>query len=163
MKTRRRISALLLAAALALGTAGPAGAETSQVSASGFLVTVRHEVKAPPPRLYAAMGEIDRWWNGSHSYSGQAANLSLARQAGGCFCERWGTNAVEHARVVFALEDRMLRLEGALGPLQALAVERRLDLRPGAEGRRHAPWSSPTGSPATRPPDCSSSPGRWTA
>ena len=105
-----------------LGAAGPAGAETSQVSASGFLVTVRHEVKAPPPRLYAALGEIDRWWNGSHSYSGQAANMSLARQAGGCFCERWGNNSVEHARVVIALEDRMLRLEGALGPLQALAV-----------------------------------------
>jgi len=122
MKTRRTAPALLLATAFALGAAGPAGAETSQVSASGFLVTVRHEVKAPPPRLYAALGEIDRWWNGSHSYSGQAANLSLARQAGGCFCERWGNNSVEHARVVFALEDRVLRLEGGLGPLQPLAV-----------------------------------------
>ena len=59
-------------------------------------------MKAPPPHLYAALGEIDRWWNGSHSYSGQAANLSLARQAGGCFCERWGNNSVEHARVVYA-------------------------------------------------------------
>ena len=112
----------LLAAALALGTAGRAGAEATQVSASGFLVTVRHELKAPPPRVYAALGEIERWWNGAHSYSGQAANLSLARQAGGCFCERWGSHAVEHARVVMALEDRTLRLEGALGPLQALAV-----------------------------------------
>jgi len=85
-------------------------------------VTVRHEVKAPPRRLYEALGEIDKWWNGGHSYSGSASNLSLSRQAGGCFCERWGASSVEHARVVQALEDRTLRLEGALGPLQALAA-----------------------------------------
>ena len=137
MKTRRSASALLLRR----GSRARRGRLRRRRDVAGFglgfLVTVRHEVKAPPPRLYAALGEIDRWWNGSHSYSGQAANLSLARQAGGCFCERWGNNSVEHARVVIALEDRMLRLEGALGPLQALAVNGVLDLRPGAEGRRH--------------------------
>ena len=124
MRSRRNPLALLPFLTLGLGlAAGPADAETSQVSASGFLVTVRHQVKAPPPRLYAALAEVDRWWNGSHSYSGQAANLSLVRQAGGCFCERWGNNAIEHARVVLAMEDRTLRLEGSLGPLQALAVK----------------------------------------
>ena len=117
-----RIATPLLAAALALAAGGPAGAETTQVSASGFLVTARHELKAPPARVYAAIGEVERWWNPAHSYSGQAANFSLARQAGGCFCERWGSNAVEHARVVMALEDRTVRLEGSLGPLQSLAV-----------------------------------------
>ena len=122
MKTLATMEARLLVAVLVFGLAGPAGAEATQVSAAGFLVTVRHELKAAPPRVYAAIGEIERWWNPAHSYSGQAANLSLARQAGGCFCERWGSNAVEHARVVTALEDRTLRLEGALGPLQALAV-----------------------------------------
>ena len=122
MKTFTRMGLPLLAAVVALGAAGSAGAETTQVAASGFLVTARHELKAPAPRVYAAIGEIERWWNPAHSYSGQAANLSLARQAGGCFCERWGSNAVEHARVVTALEDRMLRLEGALGPLQALGI-----------------------------------------
>jgi len=122
MKTLARMAMPLLAVVLAIVTAGPAGAEATQVSASGFLVTASHELKAPPPRVYAALGEIERWWNPAHSYSGQAANLSLARQPGGCFCERWGAHGVEHARVVMALEDRMLRLEGALGPLQALAV-----------------------------------------
>ena len=125
MKTLARIAMPLLAAVLALGTAGPAGAEATQVSASGFLVTARHELKAPPPRVYAALGEIERWWNPAHSYSGQAANLSLARQPGGCFCERWGAHGVEHARVVMALEDRMLRLEGALGPLAGAGGQRR--------------------------------------
>lgn len=122
MKTLARMALPLLAAALSFALAGPAAAEATQVSTSGFLVSVRHELKAPPPRVYAALGELERWWNAAHSYSGQAANLSLSRQAGGCFCERWSGNAVEHARVVMALEDRTLRLEGALGPLQALAV-----------------------------------------
>lgn len=122
MKTFGRVLALMLGAALGPGAAGIAAAATSEVSASGFLVTLRHEVKAPPNRLYEALGEIDKWWNGNHSWSGKAANFSLAKQAGGCFCERWGQNSVEHARVINAVEDRMLRLEGSLGPLQALAT-----------------------------------------
>jgi len=112
------------ALAAALGGAAGEGvvAATSDVSPTGFVVTFRHEVKATPHRVWEALGEIDRWWNGSHSWSGQAANLTLATQAGGCFCERWGANSVVHARVIHAVEDRMLRLEGSLGPLQALAA-----------------------------------------
>lgn len=104
------------------GLAGPAGAAPSEVSPSGFLVTLRQEVKASPRRLYEALGEVDKWWNARHTWSGSAANLSLARQAGGCFCERWGTSSVEHARVIHAAQDGTLRLQGGLGPLQALAV-----------------------------------------
>ena len=122
MKRRVRVAALFLSAALGACGSGIAAAATSEVSPGGFLVTVRHEVKATPHRLYQALSEVDRWWNGRHSWSGRAANLSLATQAGGCFCERWETNSVEHARVVHAVEDRMLRLDGSLGPLQALAV-----------------------------------------
>ncbi len=122
MKDRIRTWALVLAAAVGSAAAGGAVAATSEVSPTGFLVTLRHEVKATPHRVYEALGEIDKWWNGGHSWSGQAANLSLALQAGGCFCERWGANSVAHARVIHAVEDKMLRLEGSLGPLQALAT-----------------------------------------
>ena len=122
MKRRVRVAALFLAAALAACGNGIAAAATSEVSPAGFLVTVRHDVKATPQRLYQALGEVDKWWNGKHSWSAKAANLSLATQAGGCFCERWEANSVEHARVIHAAQDRMLRLEGSLGPLQALAA-----------------------------------------
>ncbi len=120
-RTRRHRAAALVLAAL-LGPGVPAAAATSEVSATGFLVTLRQEVKATPHRLYEALGEVDKWWNGNHSWSGKASNLSLAKQAGGCFCERWGQNSVEHARVIHAFEERLLRLEGSLGPLQALAA-----------------------------------------
>ena len=122
MKGWVRASALALAAALGGAAGEGVVAATSDVSPTGFVVTFRHEVKATPHRVWEALGEIDKWWNGSHSWSGQAANLSLATQAGGCFCERWGANSVMHARVIHAVEDRMLRLEGSLGPLQALAA-----------------------------------------
>jgi hypothetical protein len=51
-----------------------------------------------------------------------AKNLSLDLKAGGCFCERWESSSVEHARVVAAMPGALLRLHGALGPLQEMAV-----------------------------------------
>ena len=43
-------------------------------------------------------------------------------RGGGCFCETWDGGSVEHARVVAVMRDRLLRLEGGLGPLQEKAV-----------------------------------------
>jgi hypothetical protein len=120
----RRLSAAKAVAILALvALAGPAAAATSEVSASGFLVTLRQEVKASPHSVYDAIGKVDKWWNPAHTWSGNAANLSLSTQASGCFCERWDGNSVEHGHVVVASKDRMLRLQSSLGPLQAMAVD----------------------------------------
>jgi hypothetical protein len=46
----------------------------------------------------------------------------MEMRAGGCFCEQWDGNSIEHARVIYAARDKVLRLEGALGPLQGMAV-----------------------------------------
>jgi hypothetical protein len=119
---RGRMAALLLVAVLGAGAAAPAAAALSDVGPTGFIVTVRHELKATPQRTWEALGEVDRWWNPQHSWSGSAANLSLGRRAGDCFCERWAAGSVEHGRVVMALDGKLLRLDAALGPLQALAV-----------------------------------------
>src|SRR5690348_2391959 len=79
--------------------------------------------------MAAALASIDRWWNGQHSYSGNAANLSLKAEAGGCFCERWTDGEVEHGRVVMAMRDQVLRLQASLGPLQGRAVNGVLTLQ----------------------------------
>jgi uncharacterized protein YndB with AHSA1/START domain len=118
---RRVLSAALLAI-VALVAPAVGDAATSNVSAAGFLVTLQQEVKANPHRVYEALGEVDKWWNSQHTYSGNAANLSLQAQASACFCERWDGNSVEHGRVVYAVRDSALRIQGALGPLQAMAV-----------------------------------------
>jgi pimeloyl-ACP methyl ester carboxylesterase len=110
-------------AALALAACPPAGAALSSVSPSGFLVTQRAELKAEPAAVFNAIGDVGKWWNKDHTFSGASSNLSLELRAGGCFCERWGQNSVEHARVIFVDRNRAVRLEGSLGPLQEMAVQ----------------------------------------
>jgi uncharacterized protein YndB with AHSA1/START domain len=111
--------AMCCAAWLASGTASAA---PSDVSPTGFLVTVRLETAASPQRVHEMLVQPERWWNSAHTWSGSASNLSLVADAGGCFCERWEGHAVEHGRVVFHARGEVLRLSAALGPLQALAV-----------------------------------------
>jgi hypothetical protein len=108
-------AALLLACGAALG-------ETSAVSPSGFLVTHHHDVRATAQQLYEAIGRIGRWWNDAHSYSGHASNMTLNLVAGGCFCENWDGNSVQHAQLIQSRPGALVRLQGALGPLQPLAI-----------------------------------------
>ena len=92
------IHSLLFLVALA----GPAAhAEVTAQSPAAFTIAHRAEVPAPPERVFGAIGEIGRWWNGAHTYSGSAANLRLDMEAGGCFCECWDGGSVEHARVLY--------------------------------------------------------------
>lgn len=119
---------LPLAVALA-ASALPAAAATSEVTPSGFLVSLREEVPASPQQAWDALVQVSRWWSGKHSYSGDAANLSLEPRAGGCWCERWGDSSVQHGRVLYALPGKGLRLEGAFGPLQSMAVNAVLTFR----------------------------------
>jgi uncharacterized protein YndB with AHSA1/START domain len=97
-------------------------ASTNMPTASSYLVTHKVDLDAPPAAVFAALGQIDRWWSGDHTYSGKASNLKIEMRGGGCFCENWEGGSVEHARVINVLKDRLLRLEGALGPLQDRAA-----------------------------------------
>lgn len=109
-------------AALLMLAAGPLRAETSQISPTGFTVTVVRDINTPPSRVWRAIGQVDRWWSPEHTWSGNARNLSLLMRVGGCFCERWPRGDVEHGRVINATDSQVLRLLAPLGPLQALPV-----------------------------------------
>jgi len=111
-----------LIAALAL--AGPAHAEVKSTTDSGFRLENRVTVNATPERAWTALGEIGRWWNSDHTYSGDALNMTLPLKVGGCFCEALPGGGVEHGRVIVAWpEQKLLRLQAALGPLQDEGVE----------------------------------------
>ena len=118
-----RPAALRALAVACLALAGVARAEVRVSAPDAFQILFTESVAAPPATVYAAIGQIDRWWDGSHTYSGSAANLSLAMQPGGCWCERWAAGATEHARVVMLMRDQAVRFEGSLGPLQNLGVK----------------------------------------
>jgi uncharacterized protein YndB with AHSA1/START domain len=110
---------------LALAALAPtARAEVKSISPGHFEVESKAVVAAPPVKVYEMLGRIGEWWNKDHSYSGDAANMSLELEAGGCFCEKVPKDGatIEHMRIVYAQPGTMLRAQGGLGPLQAEAV-----------------------------------------
>jgi uncharacterized protein YndB with AHSA1/START domain len=107
-----------------LAVACPASAEVKSVTPNGFEVVTAATIAAPPDRVYAALGGIGRWWSPSHTFSRDAANLSMELRAGGCFCERLKNGGtVQHMQVVYAAPGEGLRLRGGLGPLQMEGVD----------------------------------------
>lgn len=114
-------------AAIAVLFAVAAQAEVLDSSAQGFTLRQRTDVNAPPTTAWAVLTDIARWWEPQHTYSNDARNLSLEPIVGGCFCEKLGLyGGIEHMRVLYAEPVKHLRLNGALGPLQELAVTGRM-------------------------------------
>ena len=113
---------VLLGAALA--AASPAHAEVAGSGGSGFVSHNEVLVDATPAEAWATMVQPGQWWNGAHTYSGNAANMTLDARAGGCFCETvpGSGGEIEHMRVLYTAPGEALRLSGGLGPLQSEAV-----------------------------------------
>src|SRR5437762_8669904 len=62
-------------------------------------------------------------WDPAHTFSHDAHNLSMDAKPGGCFCERLPDGGgVQHMSVVYASPGKLLRLTGAIGPLQEAAL-----------------------------------------
>lgn len=110
----------VLAAMAALMSAGAACAEVIETGTQGFRIRSVQQINAPPARVYQAIGELGRWWDDAHTYSGKASNITLPLQAGACWCETLpGGGSVAHGRVILAWpEQNMVRADAALGPLQ---------------------------------------------
>jgi uncharacterized protein YndB with AHSA1/START domain len=114
-------SATILAL-VAVSLAPAAQADVSQSAPDHFALGFSATVAASPARTWAALAEVQHWWSSAHTWSGDAHNLSLKAEAGACFCERWKSGSSEHGRVVMALQEELLRLDAALGPLQEQAL-----------------------------------------
>ena len=103
---------------------GRAAADVLNVAANGFEVRETAHTTASPEQVYAALLQPAHWWNSDHTFSRSAANLVLDARAGGCWCETLPNGgSVEHLRVVYVAPGKTLRLRGALGPFQGLAVD----------------------------------------
>lgn len=124
------VAAALAAPLIMLATA--AQAEIVETGGDGFVTRDEALVEASPMQVWLALISPGKWWNDAHTWSGDAANMTLKPQAGGCFCERIPEEAdadrvtlegsVEHMRVIQAYPERALRMRGALGPLQSEPV-----------------------------------------
>ena len=108
---------LLFALAAAAVAAGSAHAEVTDKSAAGFEVVEKATIAAPSGKVWDALMHPAKWWSSQHTFSGDAKNLFI--DPAGCFCEKLKKGAVRHMDIVYADGSTMLRLSGALGPLQA--------------------------------------------
>lgn len=130
---KRSISLAFLAPALLASAASPAHAEVIEKNERGFVTRDTAEVTASPRETWLALISPGKWWNSSHTWSGESSNMTLMPQAGGCFCEKLPGNdtaenialsgSVEHMTVILALPDQVLRMRGGLGPLQSEPVD----------------------------------------
>ncbi len=128
------LKALIVAAALTL-TAAPASAEVVSRSADGFVLRFAVGVEAAPEDVVAAVSELPQWWDPAHTYTGDAANLSLAFEEGGCWCETLADRTVfEHAVVTGITADRVT-MDAALGPLHDKATKAELTFGSAPENR----------------------------
>jgi uncharacterized protein YndB with AHSA1/START domain len=102
----------------------PLRGEVIESTAAGFLVRNTAAINAPPAKVYTALTDgVGRWWDPAHTFSNDARNLSLDAKPGGCFCERLPDGGgLEHMRVIYASPGKLLRLTGAIGPLQEAAL-----------------------------------------
>jgi hypothetical protein len=120
----------LLLFALPLLAAAPASAEVVSASSNGFEVQEAVNLVVPQPQAYAAFGQVGRWWSKDHTYSGDAARMSLQLRAGGCFCEPLDNGGgIEHMRVTFLQPGERILLTGSLGPLLYEATSGVMDVR----------------------------------
>jgi len=111
-----------LVATLAVLLSAAAHAAVMQSSPDGAIVEHRFQITASPQAAWDALVHPELWWPSDHTWSGARANLRMEARAGGCFCETWGEASAEHGRVVMSLPGKLLRIRGALGPMQEMAV-----------------------------------------
>jgi uncharacterized protein YndB with AHSA1/START domain len=101
----------------------PTQAEVLAASAEGFNLKIVTHTRADPQLAYQAFTRIAQWWHPDHTYSGDAANLSLEMSPGGAFLERTGrAGFVKHMELVYANPGAEIRLLGGLGPLQGMGL-----------------------------------------
>jgi hypothetical protein len=113
------IALAVAAGAPALSSAGGAKAEVIERSADHFVLRNTTVLETTLEDVWTSLGDVDQWWDGAHTYSGDAANMSLRTEVGGCFCEANVQGATfEHGRVVEADPALGVLLHAALGPLK---------------------------------------------
>jgi hypothetical protein len=108
---------------LALAPVG-ATAEVVDSAANGFTLKSTFTIQATPADVYQKLiHSVGDWWDSSHTFSGDAHNLSIEEKPMGCFCEKLPNHGgVRHMEVVYFLPGKALTLSGALGPLQSIAA-----------------------------------------
>lgn len=131
----------------------PVQADAEVLSASPTHFKLRHEAASPmsAEALWERLVDPAAWWHPDHTYSGDAANLSLELAAGGAWREDWEGGSVEHGRVLLVEQGRTLRLAAPFGPLQGVGAYTiwTISVRPGDDGGSVVVFDEISTGPAT--------------
>ena len=110
--------------------AAPANAAVIAAGDHGFEIQHSVNLVVPQSQAFTAFGEIGRWWNKEHTYSGDATRMSMQLRPGGCFCEPLdGGGGIEHMRVTYVQPGERVVLTGSLGPLLYEATSGVMDVK----------------------------------
>ena len=132
----------LIAATALLLAAMPASAEVIARTADSFTLRFERRTEAPPAVIATLMGRPYAWWDGAHSYSGDAANLSVDMQVGGCWCEKLPDGSAFHHGTVLAIEEDRLVFDAPFGPMHGKTTRADLVVAwSGPEGGRTLVWT----------------------
>jgi hypothetical protein len=113
----------ILAALSLLASAIGADAKVLTKGPTGFVVEHKVELAADARKAYDAFVNVGAWWSSDHSFSGDAANMTVDASPGGCWCEKLPDGGgVKHMEVIHANPGEMLVFAGGLGPLQFMGV-----------------------------------------
>lgn len=135
------LKALITAATLGLA-ATPASAEVIARTADSFTLRFERRTEAPPAVIATLMGRPYAWWDGAHSYSGDAANLSVDEQVGGCWCEALPDGSVFRHGKVLAIEADRLVFDAPFGPMHGKTTRADLVVSwPETNGGRSIVWT----------------------
>jgi uncharacterized protein YndB with AHSA1/START domain len=129
----RYLILILSVCALARG----ASAEVLDSQLNGFTVTEKTTISASSEKVWEVLTKPEFWWSSDHTYSHNSHNLHLDPIAGGAWVETLENGgSVRHMVVVYIDPPTTLRLEGALGPLQALGATGHLTYKLRPLGRK---------------------------
>jgi hypothetical protein len=114
----------LLVSIVILALPGMAYGDVLSTSELGFTIKNTVQVSVSPEKAYRRMVDrVDRWWDGAHTFGGDAATMRMEDKVGGCFCEGLPNGGeVRHLEIIHVQPGKMLRMSGGLGPLQSVAV-----------------------------------------
>jgi hypothetical protein len=113
------LAAISASASPAMGQASPDRPQAHR-DGSARPILHRRSVPASAGAAWDVFADPGSWWIGSHSYTGDAANLELRLERGGCLCEKLpGDGFAEHFRVITVMPGRLARMRGAPVPLQS--------------------------------------------
>ena len=123
-----RTAIIAVSGALLLSASAAVQAKVVETGTERFVTRETASVKTPPLATWLSLITPGEWWDPEHSWSGDATNMTLTPQGGGCFCERipvgdsGNSSAMEgsarHAEVLQAFPMKVLRMRGGFGPLQ---------------------------------------------